>query len=272
MLADASARAPRLPGVYFFVGAADDLLYVGMATDLRRRLGQHARERAAPGLRDRYRLVRDVVWETHPDIDSAARREADVIVGLRPPHNAWVDDGRWVYLVVQSVGKGRRSFVLTETLEPSALVYGCFPYLGRGVSLRAAVTCSDGYVALLRLIWAAGTDGPPMPARITRSAPPSFEVAMSEGHGKALHAFLSGVSLRLLDELWTASQRRDAYLHVALRRDREAAAAFFAAGPRAIRRIRLRHGLPPGPVTRRAFEDLLATEVAELIGGRRPGP
>src|SRR6476646_589641 len=93
-------RAPQGAGVYYFLSADAELLYVGKASSLRNRLRQHARTK--PGARGAIRLdvlyqrVTDVRWEELPDEDAAAAREADVIVALRPTFNAAIaGEGRW---------------------------------------------------------------------------------------------------------------------------------------------------------------------------------
>ena len=47
-------------------------------------------------------------------------------------------------------------------------------------------------------------------------------------------------------------------------RDRSLARGFFAAGPRAMRALRLRHG-GTGPVTREQFVEWIRAEVDEVI-------
>jgi excinuclease UvrABC nuclease subunit len=49
-LAAAAARAPKCAGVYFLLADDRELLYVGIAGDLRARLKQHAA--ATPGQRE----------------------------------------------------------------------------------------------------------------------------------------------------------------------------------------------------------------------------
>ncbi|MEX0874092.1 MAG: nucleotide excision repair endonuclease [Actinomycetota bacterium] len=56
-------EAPTRPGVYFFLGPNSELLYVGKATNLRRRLLDHAHASATD--------VRDVRW-----MECADEREA----------------------------------------------------------------------------------------------------------------------------------------------------------------------------------------------------
>ena len=66
VLADAAAVAPTTPGVYLFLGPARELLYVGKAGNLRRRLQQHAKAEPHPKAGRRARTsgeVREVVWE-----------------------------------------------------------------------------------------------------------------------------------------------------------------------------------------------------------------
>ena len=54
-----------------------------------------------------------------------------------------------------------------------------FPHLGRGVGSPPAIACSDGYTALLRLLWAASNDpASSYPSRVTRSAPDRFQVGV----------------------------------------------------------------------------------------------
>ena len=52
----------------------------------------------------------------------------------------------------------------------------------------------------------------------------------------------------------------------ALACDRVAADAFFRAGPQALRRLRLRHALVPGPVPRPAVEGLVYEDARAEIG------
>lgn len=268
-LADATTRAPTAPGVYYFLDARNTLLYVGKATNLRKRLQQHTREPAATrGLRIRYALVENVRWEVTADEQAAVAREADVIVALRPPCNACTDEGRWQFIVTEEATHGTVHVHLTTSPTANKTpTYGCFPHLGRGVSLRPGVACSDGYAAFLRLLWAASGDGDRVPHALTRTAPPDATIRVDDRLRAHVHAFLSGTSDKLLGVLADLAERhRDAYMQPALRRDAQQAAAFFTYGPRAIRALRLRHRLPPQPLTRDAIESLLTTEVTAVIG------
>lgn len=278
MLHAASRDAPGAPGVYFFLGERTELLYVGKAGHLRKRLQQHALTKPIDGyLNPRYELVREVRWVVLDSEDDAAGLEADLIVALRPPFNAGgrlFDEpaqshgGRWTYVVVTKHDVTRRHrFELTpRPREGAGSTYGCFPHLGRGVGFRPAVACSDGYVALLRMLWLASDAEGPVPRRISRSAPDSFETVVEPRFQRSLHALFTGVSAGLITELGGATQHRDAYLRSAVARDGSAALAFFDAGPRAIRRLRLRHKFPSRLVTREQFEAALTDEVEAAIG------
>ncbi len=274
-LAAAAARAPRCAGVYFLLADDRELLYVGKAGDLRARLHQHAS--AALGRRERrlarlYERATGACWEELPDEATAASREADLIVSLRPPFNAsHVADGRWNFVIVTEPRRDTLRFELGEVADVGAPhVYGCFPHLGRGVSSRPGIACSDGYTALLRLLWAASGDpASSYPARITRSAPDRFQAEVPADLRAGLHAFLTGTSDRLLEALIPACATRGAHLQPGLARDRELAAGFFAAGPRALRRLRLRHRRRAGPMPRPVIEQLLGQEVCNLIVGVR---
>jgi hypothetical protein len=265
-IAAAAGSAPSSPGVYFFLSRKRDVLYIGMAKDLRRRLRQHAN---AP--RDAlYRRVSGVRWEELPDEDAAAAREADLIVALQPPYNAAIaGEGRWTYVHVAPRTAGRLRFILSSGLDATkdARVYGCFPHLGAGVGSLPGTACSDGYSAFLRLAWAASGEGTHYPGRITRGTPPeSFDVALAPDDLAPLHAFLSGTSRRLLPALSVRAWRRHPYMHPGIARDYRLAGAFFDFGPKAIRDLRRRHGLPRGPLAQHVIEQLLTDEVASITG------
>ena len=276
-LTAAGAAAPRAAGVYLFLGAERDLLYVGKAGDLRQRLNQHAASGPATShLHRRYDDVREVRWELAADEESAAWREADLIDALRPPFNAETN-GRSAHFMRRRpapflvVSDGAMPGMLRFALSAEVSVggersYGCFPHLGKGVASRLGVTCSDGYVALLRLLWAASGSGSTMPAPLARSAPDRIEVGLDGQHARALHDLLSGVSARLLDALSSAGLTRPAFMHPALRRDRELALAFYAAGPRRLRDLRRRHGRPAGPISWDDHRALVAAEIRESVG------
>jgi predicted GIY-YIG superfamily endonuclease len=277
-LAAAAARAPRCAGVYVLLAEDRELLYVGKAGDLRARLKQHAS--ATPGRREPrlarlYERVIDVCWEELADEATAAAREADLIVSLRPPFNAsHVGEGRWNFVIVTETRGDALHFGLSEVAErPTRRAYGCFPHLGRGVSSRPGIACSDGYTALLRLLWAASGDpASSYPARITRSAPDRFQVGVDADLRGGMHAFLSGTSDSLLDALLAAcTTRRGAHLQPGLARDRELAAGFFTYGPQALRRLRLRHQRPAGSMPRHVIERLLAEEMRSMIADVRLG-
>ena len=130
--------------------------------------------------------------------------------------------------------------------------------------------CSDGYTALLRLLWAATGEGTHTPAMLTKSAPNSFTVTTPMGD--AIHRFLSGTSRRLVDQLRAAAAHRPEYMHPALRRDREAALQFFAAGPQVVHARRLRHGsrgrLLDADTYRRLVIDEILPEIGQVTGAK----
>jgi len=132
-----------------------------------------------------------------------------------------------------------------------------------------AIACSDGYPALLRLLWATGTaaSGGRFPSSVRGESPPDlFEAPVAPSLHRPLNAFLAGTSDRLTGELERLVSSCDAYLQPALRRDCVAAARFFTFGPRAIRDLRLRHGVRRRVLLRADVERLIRAEVEAAVG------
>ncbi len=270
VLRAAAAQAPRKPGVYFFLGDDNEILYVGKATSLPQRLRQHAATTYSTyHLNQKYDLVRRVVWEIAADEKAAAWREADLIFALQPPFNTnpgphWTDM-RVPYIVVTETATGTLRFTLEPDIPPTGRPYGCFPHLGKGVGSDLGIACSDGYTALLRLLWAAAGNGDNVPAGITRSAPLSFEVAAPADIRTGLHQFLSGTRARLADELLQAAAHRPEFMQPALRRDKDAALRFFAAGPKLLRERRVRHHVRARILDATTYRKLASNEITPVI-------
>jgi predicted GIY-YIG superfamily endonuclease len=273
----AADDAPRVPGVYFFLGADDEVLYVGKASNLSARLRQHAATKVSDyRLDDKYDLVRRVAWELAPSEEAAFWREEELIFALRPPYNADPDarnadpmkqDRRAApYIVVAEAEPGLVRLELAATVLGSGSAYGCFPHLGKGKGAPLGIACSDGYTALLRLLWAASGAAGHVPARITRSAPAAFTVPIRGELRSALHRFLSGTRARLAAELLDAASHRPAYMQTALRRDKEAALRFYAAGPQLLRKHRLDHRIRSRTLAVETYRRLLVSEVDQVTG------
>lgn len=276
VLRDAAAEAPRQAGVYLFLDDRGDVCYVGKATDLRQRLRRHAATTGPSSALDRrYDLVRRVVWELQPDEETAFWREADLIFALRPPFNSNPglrgkdpvgQEPRVPYIVVTEDAKGLR-FTLEPVVPRGTRAYGCFPHLGKGVASRIGIACSDGYTAFLRLLWAASGKGAHVPGSLSGSAPPSFTVAAPPEVRDRLHRFLTGTRARLAAELLQAASERPDYMQPALRRDKEAALLFFAAGPRLVRARRLRHGVRARVLDAATYRNLVRDEISPVLDG-----
>lgn len=81
---------PETPGVYFLCSARDDILYVGKAKNLRRRLGSYRSanpERLSRKLRRLLVAVERIRWDELESEAAALAREAELLLTLRPRFN-----------------------------------------------------------------------------------------------------------------------------------------------------------------------------------------
>jgi predicted GIY-YIG superfamily endonuclease len=279
VLLDAARRAPAGPGVYLFVGSDHDLLYVGKAANLRRRLQGHARAPSGIDLRSDARVdrVTAVGWEECATEREALLREADLIAALRPPYNASQAHGpvaTFVTLEDDGGTPGAVTFglaVAAPTPPGKVAVYGSFPHLAKGGASSPAKWTKRGYTALLRLLWAA--QGTPRAAHIPRglagaSPPVRATVPMDHGLRPALHRFLTGRSGRLLDELRPAvtGGAVPAYMHPRLLADLDDAGEFYEIGPRRLAAFRRRHQLPPPPIEAGTTSSALLDDMRVVLG------
>jgi DNA polymerase III epsilon subunit family exonuclease len=107
--------APTRPGVYRFVGANGQVLYVGRARDLRARLRSYFRsEKQRPAVEAALAALERIDWEVHGSELEAALEELRLIRELRPPGNGRGKPRPCVYL-------GRRSDGVVVTKTPTEL-------------------------------------------------------------------------------------------------------------------------------------------------------
>jgi DNA polymerase III subunit epsilon len=161
---------PERPGVYRFLRRNGDVLYVGKATDLKRRVASHftrgagATERALEMLTQ----VHDIEVTPADTVVEAALLETDEIKRLAPPSNVQLREG------------DRRAWFATADLEHAAPAPDAAHRLGPLPS-RWALTS----LAALRALAAGGDPANPRARAAAVGVPPSF----APGEELFLHAW-----------------------------------------------------------------------------------
>ncbi|MCA1801923.1 MAG: nucleotide excision repair endonuclease, partial [Rhodothermaceae bacterium] len=160
------------PGIYRFYDVAGSLLYVGKASDLRKRLASYRRARAGKVPRKVSGLVsriRRIETEVHASSDEALLAENRWIRSERPPYNHANKHTETYYYVLIDFEDDDILFRLTmnpERQEPSALCFGCF---------KGHIRVRRMLGSLLRLLWLAvnrATSPHFLPVQLTRRITP----------------------------------------------------------------------------------------------------
>jgi predicted GIY-YIG superfamily endonuclease len=138
-------QLPEAPGVYLMHGAANIVLYVGKAKSLRHRLGSY---RVANPERMKRRtlrllgLVERIAWEECSDESAAIRREAELLLTLKPRFNragVWQGPKRFLAWRPQHAGF---ELAVMDSLEDGW--NGVGPFGAQAIHLHRA---------LVRLLW-----------------------------------------------------------------------------------------------------------------------
>lgn len=218
-LAGASLDAvPLAAGVYRFVDADGVVVYVGKATNLRRRLSQYRRARRRKKHWKMRAIVRDAVGvtiEVSESVTAAELREAELIAQLRP---RWNVAGAFSFLypcigigggadspaarapdVPSNRARSATSLVLAYSTVPSER-----PDLAWHGAFRSRDLTREAFYALIRLLSLIGHS-----AAVRGSAPRgrtrTFEIRQLPGASEAAWtAFLRGESRRALEQLAVA--------------------------------------------------------------------
>lgn len=124
---------PASPGVYRYLSVSGEVLYVGKAKNLRRRLGSYrsaGRKRVHRKMRALVQLAARLEYEPLQSEEQALLREGELIRTLRPPHNV---EGTYTFLYPSlGVGTWDAHLLICMTTQPEAFQhlglswYGCF--------------------------------------------------------------------------------------------------------------------------------------------------
>lgn len=154
--ADFLVNVPQAPGVYRFYDAADTLLYIGKARDLRRRLAQYRTARRIKRDRKRRALVRSaarIAWDVCASELDAELSEIRLIQNLRPRENvAGAFTFLYPFIGIRSDTRETR-FCLTTT--PAA-----FPNFELHGAFRSREVTGEAFFALMRLLRFVGHPNP----------------------------------------------------------------------------------------------------------------
>jgi excinuclease ABC subunit C len=147
------ASVPTSPGVYRYLGADGEVLYVGKAKNLRRRLGNYrnaSRKRVHRKMRTLVRLASRLDVEPLESEEAALLREGELIRTLRPPHN--VDQAYSFLYPSIGIGYWDKRLVLCLSTSPEAYAESEIEFFGCFRSRLRARAAFDALVELLSLL------------------------------------------------------------------------------------------------------------------------
>ena len=96
-----ASKLPLSPGIYFFIGQSNKILYIGRATSLKKRVGQYFRKDLEPRLAEMMSLARRIKFVKTDTLLDAVILEANLIKRYWPKYNIKdKDDRSFVHIVI----------------------------------------------------------------------------------------------------------------------------------------------------------------------------
>lgn len=137
------ANAPKRPGVYEFLGAAGEVVYVGKAKSLRQRLLSYFSAPTSSKSNQLIRCAEGIRWRYLPSEFAAIIEELRLIQTLRPRYNARGQPTSRAALtfVKLTAAPASRLVVTDRPRDPAALYYG--PFRGRAQTTEALRVLAD---------------------------------------------------------------------------------------------------------------------------------
>lgn len=227
---------PHDPGVYTFYDKRDQVLYVGKAKDLFKRITSYRYSRS--------KKVQRMVAHVHRIGYEICKSETDAVLlenllirSLRPPFNTANKKTETYYYISTARSGNKREFRLSmRQLQDYPKCYGCF---------KGHVRVRKGLGALLRfLFWAHDPiqSAHYLPTQLVgRITPSRFKVQLSDETGVRVHQFLSGTSDLLISEFEdhiTGYVFKDRFTMRYFENELEQLRVFFALGPERNNRIK----------------------------------
>ncbi len=124
-------KAPKKPGVYFWLDKMGHVLYVGRATSLRNRLGQYFQKDIDSRIAEMVSLAYDLRFEETETLLEAIILEAKYIKKYWPKYNVKDKDNRsFIYIVIPKVNFAKPIIVRERDLNkfPTKTAYVFGPY------------------------------------------------------------------------------------------------------------------------------------------------
>lgn len=200
---------PTTPGIYRFYDKSGELLYVGKAKNLRKRLFSYKRARAGSVSRKVSRLVGRIasfeIEETESEL-SALLLENRWIRDKRPPFNHANKQTEAYYFIYFKPGAGSLEFRLSMRIHEETEEQNWYGSFKGHATVRRSLGC------LLQLLWMAehGIHSPHyLPMQLTRRlSPMNYQLSVKStsplqrwNAAKLTEQFLRGYSCELLDFL-----------------------------------------------------------------------
>ena len=220
---------PHAPGVYTMYGKKDDVLYVGKAKDLYKRVTsyRYSRSKKVQSMIAQVERIGFEICKTEMD---AILLENLLIRSLRPPFNHANKKPETYYFIATKRRGNKREFRLSmRVLEDYSKVYGCFKGHGR---------VRKGLGALLRLLYLEQNSidsAHYLPSQLLgRLAPMRFSFIINKESKRMVHEFLNGSSKALFNkftELVSTALFRDKFTKRYFENELEHLSIFYALGP-----------------------------------------
>lgn len=220
---------PHEPGVYTMYGKKDEVLYVGKAKDLFKRITSY-RYSKSKKVQSMIAQIDRIGFEICKSEMDAILLENLLIRSLRPPFNhANKKPENYYYISTKRRGNKREFRLSMRVLDEYTKVYGCF---------KGHARVRKGLGALLRLLYLQHRmidSAHYLPSQLLgRLAPMRFNCEIDKASKKLVHDFLLGKSKVLIEdfeELISKRAFKDKFTKKYFSNELEQLNIFYALGP-----------------------------------------